>query len=354
MAPDEWPIAAPSEEDGGYPARPAGRRRLPTVRKDFFLDPRDRLTEQERALMTAMLADLLQAIADEIRAGLPPGFVAANDEDSQELLRELTTAGLLDHVELITALLRRADEERISNAVRARSAPKGGFLQALIADDNDAVSSAAMALILARGKRRDRLGQPRIEFEDLPEQLAKSLAFVVAAALRQNVPGLAAKEGHLPFASAANALLQGRDSAKAIDALCDRLVKVLTDTGTLDEQFLESAAEEGDIFFLAYALGERAGIGGAGAWDYLADGDDGRLVLLLRLAGVSREFAARLLALLGDLVGIGDLGTEIARFDGMDQAQARSVREWLQLDLPYRAALRAMEGNGGNSGDRAL
>ena len=63
MVPDEWPIASPSEDDGGYPARSAGRRRLPTVRKDFFLDPRDRLTEQERALMTAMLAELLGTIA---------------------------------------------------------------------------------------------------------------------------------------------------------------------------------------------------------------------------------------------------------------------------------------------------
>ena len=64
MVPDEWPIASPSEDEGGYPARPAGRRRLPTVRRDFFLDPRDRLTEQERALMTAMLVELLGTIAE--------------------------------------------------------------------------------------------------------------------------------------------------------------------------------------------------------------------------------------------------------------------------------------------------
>src|SRR5215217_6589274 len=107
MVPDEWPIASPSEDDGGYPARSAGRRRLPTVRKDFFLDPSDRLTEQERALMTAMLAELLEAISEEIRAELPAGSVPANDEDSQQLLRSLTTAGLLDNVELIALLLRR-------------------------------------------------------------------------------------------------------------------------------------------------------------------------------------------------------------------------------------------------------
>jgi len=350
MVPDEWPIAAPSEDDGGYPARSAGRRRLPTVRKDFFLDPRDRLTEQERALMTAMLAELLGAIAEEIRAVLPDGFVAANDEDSQQLLRELSTAGLLDHAELIALLLRRADEERIANAVRARSAPKGGFLQALIADEDEGISAAAMALILARGRRRNRLGQPRIEFEDLPAGLARNLAYSVASALRQHVPGLAPKEGHLPFGSGAGTLLQARDDGRAVDVLTETLVTVLDQAGKLDEHLLENASEEGDIAFLAYALGERAGISGAGAWDYLADGENGRLVLLLRLAGVSREFAARLLALLGDLVGISDLGTEIAGFDALDQAQARSVREWLQLDLGYRAALRAL---GGDSGKRA-
>src|SRR3954466_8762540 len=128
MVPDEWPIASPSEDDGGYPARPAGRRRLPTVRKDFFLDPRDRLTEQERALMTSMLAELLGTIAEEIRALLPIGLAAANDEDSQQLFRELSDAGLLDHSDLIALLLRRADEERVANAIRARSNPRGGFL----------------------------------------------------------------------------------------------------------------------------------------------------------------------------------------------------------------------------------
>ncbi len=350
MVPDEWPIAAPSD-DGGYPARAAGRRRLPTVRKDFFLDPRDRLTEQERALMTAMLAELLGTIADEIRGSLPAGSVAANDEDSQQLLRQLTAAGLLDHAELIALLLRRADEERIANAIRARSNPRGGFLQALIADDDEAISASAMALILARGRRRNRLGQPRIEFEDLTNSLATSLFYAVAAALRQKVAGAGVKDGHIHFGTAAAALLDRRDAAKAAERLVADLVRILNETGRLDEAMLDNAAEEGDVAFLAGALGERAGVSGAAAWDYLADGDDGRLVLLLRLAGVSREFAARLLALLGDLVGIHDLGTEIARFDAIGAEQVQSVREWLQLAPEYRAGLRAM---GGDGGDRSI
>ena len=347
MVPDEWPIAAPSD-DGRYPARPAGRRRLPTVRKDFFLDSRDRLTEQERALMTAMLAELLEAMAAEIRAALPASLLPANDDDSQDLLRNLTATGLLDHVDLITLLLRRADEERIANAVRVRSAPRGSFLQALIAEDDDRISAAAMSLILARGRRRNRLGQPRIESEDLSDALVKSLAYAVAAAIRQKAADFGSKDGHLHFGTAASAFLDRRDAGRATDRLTADLSRILNDTGRLDEQLLATTSEEGDVAFLASALGERAGITGEAAWDYLADGDEGRLVLLLRLAGVSREFAARLLALLGDLVGIGDPGAEIARFDAISPEQVQSVREWLQLDPEYRAGLRAMGDDGGN------
>ena len=94
-------------------------------------------------------------------------FVPANDEDSQQLLRQLSAAGLLDQVDLIALLLRRADEERIANAIRARSNPRGGYLQALIADEDEMVSASAMAVILARGRRRNRLGQPMIAATNL-------------------------------------------------------------------------------------------------------------------------------------------------------------------------------------------
>lgn len=338
MVPEEWPIDAPSNEEGAYPARRAGRYRLATVRRDFFLDPQHRLSEQERAVMTAMLADLIGNIADEIRAALPGGWAPANDEDDQHLLRELSAAGLIDHEELIALLLRRADEERIATAVRARSGPGGAFLQALIADEDEAVSAAAMALILARGRRRDRLGQPRIEFEDLGEEVARGLAQAVAAALCRQTRGLARGDADLGFSSAAAMLCGRRDDARTIDGLTRTLVQALHGAGSLDERLLEAAAEEGDIGFLASALAERAGIPAIAAWDHLVGGERGRLVLLLKMAGVSRNFAASLLALLGDLVGISDLGTEIGRFDSLEDDEARAAREWLQLDSAYRTA----------------
>ena len=344
MAPEEWPIAAPIEQRGASPARAAGRERLATVRTDFFLDPRDRLTEQERALMTAMLADLLGGIADEIRAGLPDHWGAANDEDGQRLVAQLGPAGLLDRPALIALLLQRADEERIASAVRARSPSRPAFLQALIADSNESVAAAAMALILARGRRRDRLGQPRVEFDDLPPTLAEALTHAVAAALRRRPPPGPGDDTDALLSESAGALMRRHDGDKALSSLTETLARALAAADALDDQLIEAAAEEGDLAFVAVALAQRAEIPADAAWDHLLDGEQGGFVMLLSMAGVSRQLAALLLASLADLVGIVDPGAEIARFDEMDAAQARAEAQWLRLPQGYRAALDALGG----------
>ncbi|MBW3573646.1 MAG: (d)CMP kinase [Actinobacteria bacterium] len=109
-----------------------------------------------------------------------------------------------------------------------------------------------------------------------------------------------------------------------------------------DGEALAAAAEEGDVGFLAEALAERAGIDGDSAWDHMLEGGQGRFVLLLRMANVSRDLAARLLAGLGDLLGISDLGREIARFEEINDSRAGSAQQWLRLDPSYRAALQAL------------
>ena len=119
MLPDEWPGAADAA-DQNAPARSGGDR-LATVRVDFFLHPSERLTEQERALMTAMLHSLVGDIADELRAALPSSMAAANDDRNLALVATLSSARLLDRPALVRLLLRRADEERIATAANARS-----------------------------------------------------------------------------------------------------------------------------------------------------------------------------------------------------------------------------------------
>lgn len=349
--PEEWPIAPPALRAASS-ARRAGRGRLPVVRQDFFLDPARRLTEQERALMTAMLADLIGTMADELGASLEASPGAANDEDGHQLLLQLSAAGQLDNQELIALLLRRADEERITAAMRARSGGHPAFLQALVADSDATIAGAAMALILARGARRDRLGQPRIHFDDLSAGLAADLAYRIAAALRSRlVPPLSTDQADRQLAAAAEHLLSRRQGEKATSHLNRALVHVLHAAGKLGEPVIRAAGEEGDISFVAEALAERAGVSGDDAWERMVDGGEGRLMLLFRMAGISRTLAAGILGMLADLIGIEYPGAEIARFDAIGDAEAERARLSLQLDPAYHEALAAL---GTSDGERTF
>ncbi len=342
MMAEEWPIAAPQPERAAEPARGAGADRLRVVMSDFFLDPDQRLTEQERALMSFMLANLLDLIADEIRSALPAPD-AANDGNGRALVKALAGVGLLRHPPLIALLLRRADEERIATAVRARSSGYPIFIQSLIGHSDGQVSAAAMDLILGRGRRRNALGQLQLDFDDVPADVAAPLAYAVAAALRgEALYGSTPERVDRELAAAAATFLVRHDEGRSIDAVMAALVRALAAVGRLDEPLLNAAAEEGDLAFLAEALAQLAGVDVSTAWDHLVHGVDGRAVLLLKMAGVSRTFAAGVLVQLGDLLGIADPVSEVDRFDGLELQQAWQEQERLRLDPAYKSALAAI------------
>ena len=340
--PEEWPIAA-GEVERNAPARTAGRGRLATVRVDFFLNPAERLSEQERALMTAMLHCLVSDIAAELRVALPAGWVGANDDDTA-IVEALTHARLLDDPRLMALLLRRADEERIGTAARARSGRRDArVLQGVVSHESGPVSAAAMALILARGRRRDRFGQCLVGFDDLPRDSAGHLVHAIAAALRRDIAaahGAAAADSEL--SSAAVQFLARHDGARSIEALTASLVALLDGGGWLTEEFLLACAQEGEVGFLAEVVARRSGVPAAVAFDELLSAKPRNLMGLLRVAGFSRDLSAGLLASVGDLLGIADPGAAIGVFDTMspDEVQAASV--WLTASPAYRSALDAL------------
>jgi hypothetical protein len=343
MLPEEWPIAAPAA-DQNAPARRAGSGRLATVRVDFFLDAAQRLTEQERALMTAMLHCLVGDIADELRAGLPNGWAAANDETNLSVIDALTAARLLDERQLMALLLRRADEERIAAAARARSGRREArVLQGLVSDEHGGVAGAAMALIIARGRRRDRFGQCLVDFDDLPFESAEILVNSIAAALRRDLAGVhSVTAADRELALAAGRLLARHDPDRGVDALTAMLVDLLEDDGRLGDDLIMSAAEEGEVAFLAMTLARRAGVAPGRTLDELLSGDEERVMVLFRMAGVSRQLTARLLAGIGDLLGLADPGHAIGVFDRMSEGHLEAARTWLTADRAYRSALEAL------------
>jgi len=345
MMAEEWPIGAAPADSSHAPTRGAARDRLTTVRADFFLSPSERLTEQERALMTAMLHCLVGDIADEIRAALPSGVAAANDEGNLAIVEALSAARLLNREVLVRMLLRRADEERIATAAKARSGRREArVLQGLVSHDSGAISAAAMALILARGRRRDRFGQCLLHFDDLPPEEAIELAQIIAAALRNDLNGLhGAGDRDQLLAAAVDQLLGRYDRANGIEELSAVLVDLLEDEGQLTDELIVSAAMEGEMTFVAQALARRCGLRGDVATDELLSASERRVMILLRIAGVRRELAAGLLAGIGDLLGVTDPGRAIASFDSMSLAEVEDARSWLSADAAYRAAVTRIE-----------
>ena len=340
MMPDEWPIAA-AAADQQAPARRAGGDRLSTVRTDFFLDPAGRLSEQERALMTAMLHCLVADIADELRAVLPDMATPANDEGNLALAEQLSSAGLLDRAGLVRLLLRRADEERIATGARSRAGRREArAVQGLVSHSDGAVAAAAMILIIARGRRRDRFGQCLLHFDDLPGEEARALVCSLAAALRRDIvrAGGAAQADRL-LSAAITQVLARHDPASSIEQLTAALVRLLDEEDALGESLIVAAAAEGEMNFVAQALARRSGLAGDAAVDELLSGDPTRVMTLLRMGGVTRETAAAMLAAIGDLLGIDDPARAIAQFDQLSEANVAKALSWLSADLLYRRAL---------------
>ena len=324
------------------PGRRPARGRLATVRADFFLDPGARLSERERALMSAMLHCLISEIADRLRAGLPRQG-RDGDRDDHELVGALNRAGLLDETELIALLLRRAEEERIASAASARAGrSEARVLQGLVGHDSGPVSAAAMALILARGRRRDRFGQCLLAFDDLPARTAATLAHRVAAAIRADG---SSTDRHLVDSTIK--LIVAHDPEKSVETLADALAAALAEAGALDNDLLLAAAHEGDVALLAHLLAHSASVPGAVAEAELMSGDPSAVVVMLRMAKAARPVAAGILAAIGDLLGVHDPAAALSEFASIKDPAVEEAHVLVTSDPVYRSALALLEPSGG-------
>ena len=330
MMPEEWPIAAEAADRLVDPARLRGPSRLATVRSDFFLDPADRLSEQERALMTAMLHDLVGTLATAIAAAA--GERSA-ERDPAELAERLTAAGLLDRPGLVALMLRRADEHRIAAAFASHAGPRRlPLLSRLVGDPDPAVAAAAMTLVVARGRRRDGFGQPRIELSDLDPGDSQALVYAVAAVVADSL------EAGERFATAAAAVRGESERQASLDQATAELVEALERTSGDLPSLLQQCSGEGEIALVAALLARRCGLGPQSAWDHLLNAGQGGLALLTRMAGLARPVAARLIADLGASLGTTTVEEEIARYDSLGEREvAASLAHW-RLPRDYRAA----------------
>jgi len=333
MMPVEWPLAASAADRQVESARPrAGSDRLAIAAADFFLDEGSRLTDEERALMAAMLRGLVTDIADEIIAALPSMLAAKAEQAREGLYRRLRRAHLLEREGLVALLLRRADEQQLSGR-NDRGEPT---LTALVGDDDSQVAEAAMALTLARGRRKDRFGRLGAEFNDVSAEDAVALVHAVAAGLRD----VLTSEADQPLAVAAQTLLARHDEGRRLEAIVAALTRALEAAGRADDAIVRQLAEDSDAALLVGVLARRAGIDLLDAWNFFTGSD---AMMLVRLAGCDRTTAAQILAGFEQMSGSRSAERIIDRFEAIDDAAVERCRLWMRLDPQYRSARDAME-----------
>ena len=291
-------------------------------------------------MMTAMLHGFVADVAEALRSGMKDAGRVRNDH---ALVVRLNRAGLLDEPELMALLLRRAEEERIASAASARAGrSEARVLQGLVGHENAAVSAAAMALILARGRRRDRFGQCVLVFDDLPSETAAMLVHRIAAALKL-VEGLGDRE----LLEASQRLIGAHDHAKSLEALAEALASALAEAGALDSDLLLAAANEGDVSLLSHLLAHLAAMPGAVADAELLSGDPSAVIHLLRLAALKRPVAAGILAAIGDLVGVHEPAEALKLFASLGDSDASAAHVLVTSDPAYRSAVALMEADRG-------
>jgi hypothetical protein len=338
MMPVEWPPAAPAADRQVDPVRLRARRdRLVIVQADFFLDEGGRLTDEERSLMSAMLRGLVLEIADELIAGLP-ALVGARAEGARDgAYRRLREIGLLERAGLVDLLLRRADEQQL---IARNDRGADAMVGALVGDEDPAIAEAAMALTIARGRRRDRFGRLGIEFDDLSAEDAVAVVHAVSAILRDRLD----RDADPLLATAAQRLLAQHDEGRRLEASVAMLARALDQAGRSDDDLLKRLAQEGDAALLVAILARRAGIDGSDGWNFFTGGD---AMLLARMAGCERATAAQILAAFDVLVGLGAPDRAIDQFDAIDEERAERCRRWMRLDPHYRAARDLMDRTSG-------
>jgi hypothetical protein len=331
------------ELDGAAQLLASARARVSAAAADLAIAGELRLTERQRATLSALLPRLLRSIEDELRAALvgafdDPALDAALSSAHLDIAGPiLDAAGASTDPMLLAALLRRAEEHRLH---RGATLAGNSLLIDLAGDRDPAIASEAMALLIAQSGRFDRFQEPLLVRSDLPAELEHHLVWTVAAALRLYAVQrhrVRAAEVDDALAAAAIALLARYDEGDTLDAHCLRLARALRDAGRLDDVLVARALAEAGLPLFLGCLSVRIELDMPALWEImLAPGGHGA-ALLLRAAGVGRDTAGEIL--LGLIRDQASLVPQLDHYDGLSAADAEGTLALWRADPLYRAAV---------------
>lgn len=351
----------------------AARAQLANAVTDLFLPAAQRLTDQQRALMTDVLGRLLGSVEMEVRRHLvealghspvsQPELEARLASDSFEVARPiLERSHVVRNPTLMDIVIQCAEEHRMAMALRDTVSPpltealaERGFkgseddvLEGLIRTEDAVLSRRAMELLVAESKRNGQFQQPLLTQNDLPADLAHEVYWWVAAALRRHILKTfvidQAVLDPMIERSAKRAMVE-HDDTQSVQSRALQLARRLGELGELTDGFLLRTLRQGRLSLFTAAFAARAKIAFNTVWRIVTDPASESFIVLAKAVEVSRDATASLVLVLGELNNAARarppsaLAEVLRLHDDLDVAAARRVLQYWQLDTGLRQAI---------------
>lgn len=351
----------------------AARAQLANAVTDLFLPAAQRLTDQQRALMTDVLGRLLGTVEMEVRRHLvealsrspasQPDLEARLASDSIEVARPiLERSSVVRNPALMDIVIQCAEEHRMAIALRETVSPpltealaERGFkgseddvLEGLIRTEDAVLSRRAMELLVAESKRNGQFQQPLLTQNDLPADLAHEVYWWVAAALRRHIlKNFVIDQAVLDpmLERAVKRAVVEYDDTQSVQSRALQLARRLNELGELTDGFLLRTLRQGRLSLFTAAFAARAKIAFNTVWRIVTDPASESFIVLAKAVDVSRDATASLVIVLGELGNAArarppSAVAEILRLhDDLDVAAARRVLQYWQLDAGLRQAI---------------
>ncbi len=349
------------------------RAELGNAIADLFLPTDQRLTDQQRALMSDVLGRLLGAMEMEIRQQLAealirspldiPELEAQLPDENIELVRPiLENSAVVRDVDLMKIVVQCAEEHRM--AITLRESPstsitevlvekgvKGSdddVLETLIRNDDTVLSRRAMELLVVESKRNGQLQQPLLSRHDLPFDMAGQIYWWVSAILRRHIlRNFVIDQTVLDpmLERSTKRAMAEHDENQSVHIRALQLARRLEELGELTDSFFMKTLRQGRLSLFAAGLSSRAKISFSTAWSIVTDRGHESFIVLAKAIELTRDATASMVLVLDSLntalpTRPPSIINDILRlFDDLDVAGARRVLQYWQLDTDYQNAI---------------
>ena len=349
-----------------------GRKRLALAISALTTDPRARISEQERDLITEILKKLLSELEAPVRRDLgerlanspnaPHDLVLMLANDRIEVaLPVLVTSDILRDAELIEIIRQRGVEHQLAIARRKQlsemvsralvETDDSDVIKTLLENDNARISQATMAYLVEESRRVDSFHEPLIKRKELDPTLAKRLYWWVVAALRRHI--LEHFDLHpseldpaLEEAVRANIASQAAEHDSDRPGAAARLAQRLAEADAITPELLVKVLRQGEVPLFEALFGELSGISPPRLQRILFEPDGESLAIVCRALNFPKQSFATLFMLSrakGSATDPRELMHVGALFDRVSPENAHHIVEVWRRDTGFLDAIEQLE-----------